>query len=697
MDKKLTTILANYEKKRQLYADFALAVKSMVDQLAASEKLKVQIIADRAKDPKKLQEKIERKTKEGKGYTKLEDVEDLAGVRVVFYVENNKKAFVDALFKEFRSVIKKFEPKYKPNGYKADHFILKLDRKRAALPEYKRFKGLKCELQITSALYHAWSEVEHDITYKPDGDAEILKQLGLDELSQSFEKVMKDHIEAAAGFFDYAGKKYAHILRAGKILGADFLKDIAQAKTNDELIDNLSFLQEFYYKKPDEILAVVNAILNKTPLPAVVIHEFEDRDLFGKTHEELVIKCVIVLKYIGYFKPDEFFVLIAPLIKNADQKVSKESADALKALVKYDTNILPKAGYVYQRKVLDFMLQWTTEEKLANVEFIKIASRQLLSSSVEGTTNEAPNTLTMHFGAVQPTDFLKKLRKETIDLIYDIYQLTPDAANKLEMVMVLAEATQTPSHVAYKEDISKMISDTSQYLIEIYEKMLFDVDGKLIAPLAIIEEIDERLHWAAKHNLLNTPDSAALRQKILGNPLFSLTRLFAGNDIVFREENGWDDAEQKRASAISAKMDTINQDNVSDWIRDLNLIAAEKGLIAEWQFTPFKQLFLKKLAQTKPEIADEILTDAFNNHRPLLTFIGNFLTGFRLGNRLDLWDKFVKRSIDEKNIILVTNILYSLLPDANDGLLELRAVDVTMLEDVIDKKNEFGFLAESRL
>ena len=45
-------------------------------------------------------------------------------------------------------------------GYRADHFIVKLSKDH---PKFKKFKGLRCELQIQTLLNHAYSETTHDI------------------------------------------------------------------------------------------------------------------------------------------------------------------------------------------------------------------------------------------------------------------------------------------------------------------------------------------------------------------------------------------------------------------------------------------------------------------------------------------------------------------------------------------------------
>ena len=97
--------------------------------------------------------------------------------------------------------------------------------------EYQKYKGLKCEIQILTILFHAWSEVEHDIIYKPKGDAILLRTLGLDELEKTFEKLMAEHIQAATIQLDCINKKYEEIRRAGEILSVDFINDIDRKST----------------------------------------------------------------------------------------------------------------------------------------------------------------------------------------------------------------------------------------------------------------------------------------------------------------------------------------------------------------------------------------------------------------------------------------------------------------------------------
>ena len=51
-------------------------------------------------------------------------------------------------------------------GYQSEHYLVKLDSKRTALPEYSSHRGLIAEVQVRTILQHAWAEIEHDIQYK---------------------------------------------------------------------------------------------------------------------------------------------------------------------------------------------------------------------------------------------------------------------------------------------------------------------------------------------------------------------------------------------------------------------------------------------------------------------------------------------------------------------------------------------------
>ncbi len=82
-----------------MYNEFACAFRSVLENMLKKEGYKYHLYS-RLKDEKSLEEKIERKELKGKIYKKLKDIQDVVGIRVIFYTENDRKRFITKLQKE---------------------------------------------------------------------------------------------------------------------------------------------------------------------------------------------------------------------------------------------------------------------------------------------------------------------------------------------------------------------------------------------------------------------------------------------------------------------------------------------------------------------------------------------------------------------------------------------------------------------
>ena len=92
----------------------------------------------------------------------------------------------------------------------------KLGRKRLILREYKRFEGLKCEIELTSVLYHVSSKIEHDIFYKPDLKIKKQQRETYMNLKTDLEKAMTNYIEKASDLFESVTKRVHEISASRK-------------------------------------------------------------------------------------------------------------------------------------------------------------------------------------------------------------------------------------------------------------------------------------------------------------------------------------------------------------------------------------------------------------------------------------------------------------------------------------------------
>jgi ppGpp synthetase/RelA/SpoT-type nucleotidyltranferase len=210
----VAAIVAEYHERALVYYDFLGAMHNILVRLLDQKGFKYQI-SRRLKTVESVREKIGRNASRGRVYRRLADVEDVAGIRIVFLLESDKRRFLAALRNELTRDRLILEDHRKTSGYRATHVLVQLGRKRLALQEYRRFTGLKCEIQLTSALYHAWSEIEHDILYKRNGHAKPLHAATAASLERQLAAALHEHLERAGEILEIAAAR-ARLARAGR-------------------------------------------------------------------------------------------------------------------------------------------------------------------------------------------------------------------------------------------------------------------------------------------------------------------------------------------------------------------------------------------------------------------------------------------------------------------------------------------------
>lgn len=169
-EKKLD-LLNQFDEKASLYDDFLKYFYNTITGILKGHSIVVQSVDTRLKKRDSLDKKIKLKKK----YKSLEDITDVCGMRIITYFSDDVDKIADIIKKEFKIDEKNSVDKRKIDdptkfGYVSLHYIISLKGTRANLPESKRFKDLKIEIQIRTILQHAWAEIEHDLGYKTVGD-----------------------------------------------------------------------------------------------------------------------------------------------------------------------------------------------------------------------------------------------------------------------------------------------------------------------------------------------------------------------------------------------------------------------------------------------------------------------------------------------------------------------------------------------
>lgn len=142
-------------------------------------------VTSRAKTLKSFAEKLSRKQYDNP----LQDVTDLAGVRLVYLYRSDRPAIEKIIESEFEIVekIDKVEEQETDRfGYGALHYLVHLGRLSSGA-RYDDLKELICEIQVRTVLQDAWAIIDHHLVYKQESDVPRILRRKLNSLSGLFE------------------------------------------------------------------------------------------------------------------------------------------------------------------------------------------------------------------------------------------------------------------------------------------------------------------------------------------------------------------------------------------------------------------------------------------------------------------------------------------------------------------------------
>ncbi|MFD2873641.1 GTP pyrophosphokinase family protein [Mucilaginibacter ximonensis] len=159
-----------YANNRGLYKKLSVKIHNIISEVIEESPIIVHAITNRTKEVESFKNKID----DPKYIDPIKQITDLSGLRIIVYVEDDLKPICEILENTFHidasnSLDKSEELGTDKVGYRSIHYIAYIKEERLDLPEYKKFKDLKFEIQVRTILQHAWAEIEHDKNYKFNG------------------------------------------------------------------------------------------------------------------------------------------------------------------------------------------------------------------------------------------------------------------------------------------------------------------------------------------------------------------------------------------------------------------------------------------------------------------------------------------------------------------------------------------------
>jgi len=673
-----------YETKYfSMYKAFAETVQVILEKalLAAENPPRPQSVQCRAKGIESLRRRL---LEDGKIDTQTleRDRRDLAGVRLIFYTNNDVNRFVNSpLIHENFEIEKNSTKIHHPNPanegarYRAIHYTVRLREDRLHLPEYTQFARLRCEIQIQTILEHAWAETSHDILYKNTlGDG--YGREAMRGIERRFARIMDKHLIPAGYEFQKAQQDYERLLQGRELFDKDIAKLLDNAQNNNERYDILSGLKDYAIPYYDDRPAAYEGL--KGPLLRAV--------RAARATESVTIKTTF--GDMEGFKTDAVTTLVVEIVENlryADvvgtlqllidiwwdepkEDIRQQILNIVKKLSEYNINAYNKVGLTFQMALVDYLGEMS-EAEVDKIRPIALSVwTEAIQSDITGTKWKA-DSVVLSPGAVPVSDHLMGVRDKAIKALFAAYDRSTDDSEKRAILSALDAATRTPHQSQYSNELlATTLKDATRivdFLVERVEAMSYE----------LLQHVEHRLFYdfrRAKGFILDPEgrfgcqaEAQALisaifkfRDTINADDRFVRYKVLVGFESIYAghwidEEFDYTGADEYRRSEAERYIDEINLENENNWFDFIERCAKTKS--NDLATFPVFGDFISKLAERKPEVADRLLATASDDQR---CFLPGFLNGLARSGQGDIYDRILESELASAQSL--TNVVWHL-------------------------------------
>lgn len=664
--------LNDYEKKYfSTYDAFAETVRSILEKaLRAADNLpRPQSVQCRAKGIESLRRRL------GEAGTldtqRLElDRRDLAGARLIFYTNNDVDRFLASpLIRENFEIdedstkIHHPTPENKGARYRAVHYTVRLREDRLRLPEYARFAGLRCEIQVQTILNHAWSETSHDILYKDKlGDGYGGK--AMKGIARRFERIVDKYLIPAGFEIQKAQQEYERVLQGKELFDKDITNLLDNAQNNNERYEILSGLKDYAIPNYDDLPAAYQGL--KGPLlRAVKAARVTEPVPIGTTYGPIegfkaaaVTRLVVeIVESLRYADPVGTLQLLIDIYRDEpNEDIRRQIVNAVQRLSEYNIDAYNQVGPMLQMALVDHLAGMSDAEVDSIRPIALTVWTEAIQSDITGAKWKA-DSVVLSTGAVPASDQLGEVRDKAIKALFAVYDRSNDDTQKGAVLSALDAATRTPNQAQYSNELLAATLKDATRIVDFVTARAPAASYELLQHLEhrflydyfrakrLTEDGENRFGCEAEAHAL-VAAIFKFRDTINADDRFVRYKILVGFESVYPshwidEEFDYNRAEEYRREEANRYIDEINPANENDWF-DLLLRCAETKSNDLATFPVFGS-FIRNLAERKPEVADRFLANASDDLR---NFLAGFLNGLALSGRRDIYERTLESELE---------------------------------------------------
>ncbi|WP_131795048.1 RelA/SpoT domain-containing protein [Fluoribacter gormanii] len=692
--------LNEYKQKYSLYMSFSKTVSEILmtaieeSSNDGSYKYNLQHIPYRAKDYESLKARLIQKGQEER--SDIEELrKDLAGCRVIFYYNTDVNVFLQSgiIHNNFKIVESKIhgpkdEIKTVNDIYTANHFIIELDEKRQALPEYSKYKGIKCEVQIHTILNHALAQTTHDITYKKPESSSFGKNI-LEAIDRRLLNVWEKYLKPAGHEFQKIQHDYQRYIAGKKAFNRNIEEDLLNAEDNNRRYDVLQEFREYVLPSLDsnhvhgEIPTLLDVIKNTISIAKnthTVAIKTPYGEMPGKDFLDILRVSLEILNFIVYFDLNIVFPTYIQLYESLTDEEGRECiSKAAKSISKYKIDILKQAGFYIQVTVLEILEQLD----ILALDKIKGLALDICETILDPTAENISSnyrTVAINQASLSGNKNTSEIRKRALSLLKNIYNLIDTPKLKLKLIRAFDTASR-PSRIGTDtSDLLELILNNCVEIIQFYNEHLDEKDFEILSEIEkhvcnlyrFGMDIIKGTRYENLNDHANSVVQAALkfRDQLNTNKDFVIYKTLVGYGSVF--ESSWHDRDwhyrernEYRDNKAVEFAQEVNDTNKEYWKKIiLNCAETQSKDLATF---PHFGKFFNSLAK----INSKFILDLINQNKKVLEkFLVSILDGLLSGKGKSNTQSLMKRWIENGDHLYYCAAVYEFHKPINKTIIK---------------------------
>jgi len=604
----------SYSQIKPKYDKFAGLVGDILFEIVQANGIFSQSISSRGKTVESLVDKCTKLLSLKKQIDKkgVGIVDDLAGARIILYLYSDITRVISLICDEFgRENVVENRYKFSEDGYNAHHLVIKLDENRLKLSEYKNYAGLKCEIQVTTVLYHAWNEISHETLYKLTDDDKKDFETQYKSVDDQLKQIMENHIEPAQLELQTTYENFLAIKQGRPIFSQLYLDQIKASRTLEDLHSKLSILESSVRNYGNKFPSSVNLveqlqnIINESKQIKPETIKTPLGDIPGKTHDSIISKYLEILKLLIYQYPEQVISILFDISKKKDDQATK----ILEDFAEYNIHFLKKHGFYCQLNLLSFIEKKKPEELNAKLHAVQSILAKILSASYEGTEMIDYRTLQMSMAGLGVSDNLKLIRDRALEILFNLFKFQLVLPDKLQTIKTIYSAMVTP-HQGGSDDLDNLIIQNANKIINFY------IVEVAVQDFEAINEIEEELFFVTEQHftLDNFPKINEFKALLENNQEYQIFKLFYGYQRRFKKSMGFKKDEKERKSEIAKLLNEVDPKTYVLWEERLLTFGKNLNNTSDSGLYNYLFHFLNELATQHPVLGWKLLSNQKVDH-----------------------------------------------------------------------------------